>query len=60
MKPLRRKKPPRKDIWHLDEVVISMGGRKHRLWRAVDQDGYVLDEKARPDAERIASDKLRS
>lgn len=43
-KRLRRKKPSRKDIWHLDEVVISIGGRKHWLWRAVDQDGYVLDE----------------
>lgn len=43
-KQLRRKKPPRKAIWHLDEVVISIGGRKHWLWRAVDQDGYVLDE----------------
>ena len=41
---LRRKKPSRKDIWHLDEVVISIGGRKHWLWRAVDQEGYVLDE----------------
>ena len=43
-KQLRRKKPSRKDIWHLDEVVISIGGRKYWLWRAVDQDGYVLDE----------------
>lgn len=23
---------------------MSIGGRKHWLWRAVDQDGYVLDE----------------
>ncbi len=44
VKRLRRKKPSRKDIWHLDEVVISIAGRKHWLWRAVDQDGYVLDE----------------
>ncbi len=43
-KQLRRKKPSQKDIWHLDEVVMSIGGRKHWLWRAVDQDGYVLDE----------------
>lgn len=28
----------------MDEVLISIGGRKHWLWRAVDQDGYVLDE----------------
>jgi putative transposase len=32
------------DIWHLDEGVISLAGTKHWLWRAVDQDGYVLDE----------------
>ena len=25
--------------WHLDEVVISIRGKKHSLWRAVDQDG---------------------
>lgn len=25
-------------------LVISITGRKHWLWRAVDQDGYVLDE----------------
>ena len=41
---LRRKKPSHRDMWHLDEVVIAIGGRTHRLWRAVDQDGYVLDE----------------
>jgi putative transposase len=30
----------------MDEVVITItiAGRKHWLWRAVDQDGYVLDE----------------
>jgi putative transposase len=43
-KQLRRKTPSRRDIWYLDEVVISIAGRKHWLWRAVDQDGYVLDE----------------
>jgi putative transposase len=31
------------DKWHLDEVVISIAGRKHWLWRAVDQHGIVLD-----------------
>jgi len=41
---LRRKRPGPNDIWHLDEVVISIAGKKHWLWRAVDQDGYVLDE----------------
>jgi putative transposase len=41
---LRRKTPSRRDIWHLDEVVVTIAGQKHWLWRAVDQDGYVLDE----------------
>ena len=41
---LKRKPPGRSDVWHLDEVVISIAGKKHWLWRAVDQDGYVLDE----------------
>lgn len=35
---LRRKPPAVRDVWHLDEVVISIAGRKHWLWRAVDQD----------------------
>src|SRR6201997_5494015 len=29
--------------WHLDEVAIKIAGKKHWLWRAVDQDGIVLD-----------------
>jgi hypothetical protein len=31
------------DKWHLDVVVISINGKKHWLWRAVDADGFVLD-----------------
>ncbi|MDL2403113.1 IS6 family transposase [Rhizobium mayense] len=31
------------DKWYLDEVVISIRGKMHRLWRAVDQDGFVLE-----------------
>jgi len=41
---LKRKRPSRRDIWHLDEVVITIAGQKYWLWRAVAQDGYVLDE----------------
>ncbi|RDL47494.1 hypothetical protein BLJAPNOD_05590 [Ensifer sp. M14] len=43
-KQIRRSRPSHRDVWHLDEVVVSIAGRKHWLWRAVDQDGYVLDE----------------
>ena len=41
---LRRKQLSPREVWHLDEVVISIAGKKHWLWRAVDQDGYLLDE----------------
>jgi putative transposase len=41
---LHRKSPSSSDVWHLDEAVVRIGGRKCWLWRAVDQDGYVLDE----------------
>ncbi len=41
---LRRKPPRPTDIWRLDEVLITIAGNKHRLWRAVDQDCYVLNE----------------
>jgi putative transposase len=29
--------------WHLNEVFLTSTGRRHYLWRAVDQDGNVLD-----------------
>jgi len=40
---LRRRRPRCGDKWHLDEVVLTIRGKKHFLWRAVDQDGNVLD-----------------
>jgi len=40
---LRRRRPRPGDKWHLDEVFIKINGKTHYLWRAVDQDGNVLD-----------------
>ena len=40
---LRRRRPRSGDKWHMDEMVLPIGGKKHYLWRAVDQDGNVLD-----------------
>ncbi len=40
---IRRRLPAPGDKWHFDEIVISIAGRKHWLWRAVDQHGVVLD-----------------
>jgi putative transposase len=40
---LRRRSPQPGDRWHLDEVFLEINGRVHYVWRAVDQDGDVLD-----------------
>ena len=40
---VRRRRPRPGDKWHLDEVFIRIQGVQHYLWRAVDQDGVVLD-----------------
>jgi len=55
---LKRKAPGRDDIWHLDEVVIDIAGEKRWLWRAVDQDGYVLDEIVQKKRDKNAATKL--
>ncbi|MFM0068947.1 IS6 family transposase [Paraburkholderia aspalathi] len=33
----------RGDKWHLEELVVLVNGKKHWLWRAVDQHGAVLN-----------------
>ena len=40
---VRRDRPRPNDKWHLDEVVISIGGKRHWLWRAIDAEGDALD-----------------
>src|SRR3712207_660362 len=40
---LRRRRARAGDKWFLDEVFLKINGETHYLWRAVDQDGTVLD-----------------
>ena len=40
---LRRRRPRPGDKWHLDEVFLKINGQTYYLWRAVDQEGTVLD-----------------
>ncbi len=40
---LRHMRPTPSDYWHLDEMVIVIRGQRHWLWRAVDNEGEVLD-----------------
>ncbi len=40
---LRRRRGRLGDTWYLDEVFVTIRGERHYLWRAVDQDGDVID-----------------
>ncbi len=40
---LRRSRPTPTGRWHLDEMVVKIRGQRMYLWRAVDDEGEVLD-----------------
>ena len=40
---LRRRRPRPTGCWHLDEMVVTIAGKRFWLWRAVDSEGEVLD-----------------
>ena len=55
---IRRRLPRPGDKWHLDEVEIRIAGTKHWLWRAVDQDGTVLDVLVQSRRDKRAAKRL--
>ncbi|MEJ2122454.1 MAG: IS6 family transposase [Alphaproteobacteria bacterium] len=40
---LRRQRPRPSSRWHLDELVVRIGDKRMYLWRALDDEGEVLD-----------------
>jgi putative transposase len=40
---IRRSRPRPGSIWHLDEMVVRIHGKRMFMWRAVDDEGEVLD-----------------
>jgi len=52
---LRHRRARPGDTWHLDEVFVSINGVQHYLWRAVDQDGNVLDILVQPRRDKRAA-----
>jgi transposase-like protein len=40
---LRKRRPRTSSQWHLDELVLVIGGKRFFVWRAVDSEGEVLD-----------------
>ena len=54
----RRRQPQLGDTWHLDEVFVKIRGRRYYLWRAVDQDGDVIDILVQPRRDRRAAQRF--
>jgi len=52
---LRRLRPRPTDIWHLDEMVVSIQGRRMYLWRAVDSEGEILDILVQPRRDKASA-----
>ena len=48
----------RGDKWHLDEMVVTINGKKHWLWRAADHHGAVLDVLVQSRRDRHAAKRL--
>src|SRR3954452_23141397 len=55
---IRRRLPHPGDEGHLDEVVVKIAGKKHWLWRAVDQDGIALDVLVQSRRDKRAAKRL--
>jgi len=49
--------PPRRmgDTWHLDELFVKIQGRQQYLWRAVDEDGDVIEILVQSRRNRLAA-----
>ena len=55
---IRRARSTPSDYWHLDEMVIVIRGQRDWLWRAVDNEGEVLDFLVQPKRNTKAALKL--
>ena len=55
---LRRRRGRLGDTWYLDELFVTIQGRRQYLWRAVDQDGDVIDILVQPRRDRRAAERF--
>ena len=46
------------NIWYLDELFVRINGQQPYLWRAVDQDGGVIDILLQPRRDQRASERF--
>src|SRR6202049_337761 len=55
---LRRRRHRPTSRWHLDEMAVLIGGKQFWLWRAVDDEGEVLDLLVQRRRDKAAAVKL--
>ncbi len=55
---LKRRQGRLGDTWYLDEVFVTIQGRRQYLWRAVDQDGDVIDILVQPRRDQRAAERF--
>ena len=55
---LKRRRGRLGDTWHLDELFVNIRGQRQYLWRAVDQDGDVIDILVQPRRDRRAAERF--
>ena len=55
---LKQLRPAPSPRWHLDEMVCNVGGRRMYLWRAVDDEGEVLDLVMQRERDTAAASRL--
>lgn len=55
---LKRRQGRLGDTWHLDELFVTIQGKRQYLWRAVDQDGDVIDILVQPRRDRRAAKRF--
>ena len=55
---LKRREGRLGDCWYLDEIFLRINGKLQYLWRAVDQDGDVLDILIQPQRDQQAAERF--
>jgi len=55
---IRKHRRPADCVWHLDEMVVKIGGKRMFMWRAVDKEGEVLDVLVQKRRNKAAALKL--
>src|SRR5262249_33175814 len=55
---LKRRQGRLGDHWHVDEVFLRINGQLQYLWRAIDQDGDVIDILVQPRRDRRAAERF--